>query len=87
MWLSPQFPADLVTFTEEILNGKLHFLYSAPPDINIDNTLYITQGITVEGSLQLRGISRTLPHIYEGPFWNNNQQIITSIKWVLQGPK
>ena len=21
----PQFPADLVTFTEEILNGKLHF--------------------------------------------------------------
>ena len=24
----PQFPADLVTFTEEILNGKLHFLYS-----------------------------------------------------------
>ena len=26
MWLNPQFPADLVTFTEEILNGKLHFL-------------------------------------------------------------
>ena len=25
----PQFPADLVTFTEEILNGKLHFLCSA----------------------------------------------------------
>ena len=24
-----QFPADLVTFTEEILNGKLHFLCSA----------------------------------------------------------
>ena len=23
-----KFPADLVTFTEEILNGKLHFLYS-----------------------------------------------------------
>ena len=22
-----QFPADLVTFTEEILDGKLHFLY------------------------------------------------------------
>ena len=87
MWLSPQFPADLVTFTEEILNGKLYFLYSAPPDMNIDNTLYITQGITVEGSLQLRGIFRTLPHIHEGPFWNNNQQIITSIIWVLQGPK
>ena len=25
MWANPQFPADLVTFTEEILNGKLHF--------------------------------------------------------------
>ena len=23
---NPQFPADLVTFTEEILKGKLHFL-------------------------------------------------------------
>ena len=26
MWPNPQLPADLVTFTEEILNGKLHFL-------------------------------------------------------------
>ena len=25
----PQIPADLVTFTEKILNGKLHFLRSA----------------------------------------------------------
>ena len=28
MWPNPQFPTDLVTFTEEILNGKLHFLCS-----------------------------------------------------------
>ena len=28
MWPNPQFPAGLVTFTEEILNGKLHFLRS-----------------------------------------------------------
>ena len=29
MWSNPQFPAaDLVTFTEEVLNGKLHFLCS-----------------------------------------------------------
>ena len=28
MWPNPQFPADLVTFTEEIHNGKLHFLCS-----------------------------------------------------------
>ena len=25
MWPNSQFPADLVTFTEEILNEKLHF--------------------------------------------------------------
>ena len=24
MWLNPQFPADLVTFTEEIFHRKLH---------------------------------------------------------------
>ena len=28
MWPNPQFPADLVTFTVEILNWNLHFLYS-----------------------------------------------------------
>ena len=27
---NPQETADLVTFTEEILNGKLHFLCNAP---------------------------------------------------------
>ena len=25
MWPNPQFPEELVTFTEEILNGKPHF--------------------------------------------------------------
>ena len=29
MWPNPQNNADLVTFTEKILNGKLHFLCSA----------------------------------------------------------
>ena len=28
MWPYPPFAADLVTFTEEILSGKLHFLWS-----------------------------------------------------------
>ena len=28
MWPNPQFPADLFTFTEEIRNGKFHFLCS-----------------------------------------------------------
>ena len=34
MWPNPQFPADLVTFTEEILNGKLHFLCSGYSNTN-----------------------------------------------------
>ena len=25
---NPQFPADVITFTEEIFNGKFHFLFS-----------------------------------------------------------
>ena len=28
MWPNPQFPVDLVTFTDEIRNGKLHILRS-----------------------------------------------------------
>ena len=28
MWPNQQIPSDLVTFTEEILHEKLHFLYS-----------------------------------------------------------
>ena len=28
MWPNPQFPADLVTFTEEIIKVKLHLLSS-----------------------------------------------------------
>ena len=34
MWPNPQIPADLVTFTEEILNEKLHFLCSEYTPIN-----------------------------------------------------
>ena len=31
---NPQFPADLVTFAEKILNGKLHFLCSVSQEID-----------------------------------------------------
>ena len=34
MWPNPQFPADLVTFTEESFNGKLHFLCSESSDVS-----------------------------------------------------
>ena len=33
MWQNPQENADLVTITEEILNGKLHFLCSVACDV------------------------------------------------------
>ena len=33
MWPNPQKTADLVTFNEEILNGKLDLLYSAYGDL------------------------------------------------------
>ena len=39
MWLNPQIPADLVTFTEEILNRKLHFLFSEMVDSESDNII------------------------------------------------
>ena len=43
MWPNPQFPADLVKFTEDILNEKLHFLcrdksYSQLRDIHMMST-------------------------------------------------
>ena len=40
MWSNPQFPADLATFTEEILNGKLHFLCSVTFYANKNTVLF-----------------------------------------------
>ena len=31
-----QFPADLVTFTEDILNGKLHFFLQCPKGLPVE---------------------------------------------------
>ena len=39
MWPDPQETADLVTFTEEILNGKLLFLCSVCQNSKIVNSL------------------------------------------------
>ena len=36
MWPNPQLPVDLVTFTEENLNGKLHFLCSVKKNTHQD---------------------------------------------------
>ena len=37
MWQKPQFPADLVKFSEEIFNGKLYFLCSVSNYLSILN--------------------------------------------------
>ena len=43
MWPNPQEAADLVTFTEEILNGKLHFLCSEHPLLRRMNNVFVTK--------------------------------------------
>ena len=37
MWPNPQETADLVTYTEEILNGKLHLLCSVYRDGTLES--------------------------------------------------
>ena len=45
MWPNQEFPVDLVTFTEEILNEKLHFcevyVVSHGTEIQLHNTLFL----------------------------------------------
>ena len=41
MWPNPQFTADLFTFTEETLNGKLHFLCSDSTDLAWAGLIFI----------------------------------------------
>ena len=47
MWPNPQETADLVTFTEEILHGKLHFLCS----VNVMGTKMVAKICTVAAAL------------------------------------
>ena len=44
MWPNHQETGDLVTFTEEILNGKLHFLFSVISwQLQIENYILIIE--------------------------------------------
>ena len=38
MWPNPHETADLVTFTEEILTGKLHFMYIDEPQAQLEGS-------------------------------------------------
>ena len=54
MWPNSQCPADFVTFTEEILNGKLHFFFCG--SVHIKNLLNVDQSgdSTKESSLDFQ---------------------------------
>ena len=39
MWPNPQFSADLITFTKEILKGELHFLCSVQTCIDYESSM------------------------------------------------
>ena len=63
MWPNPQFSADLVAFTEEMLNGKLHFLCSELC-CNIfvsavQELLHLTTYETSKKMISLEGTSKT----------------------------
>ena len=54
MWASPQFPTDLVTFTEEIFNEKFHFscIQTKLKEINAWHpNLKITLEVEAEGKV------------------------------------
>ena len=52
MWPNPQKTADLVTFTEDILNGKLHFLCSVIDLVTFTDEMLIEfQFVYIEGGI------------------------------------
>ena len=57
MWPNPQFPADFVTFTEEILHGKLYFL-SGVKFFKSDTVTELNEGLRIIsfGKIRLRVI-------------------------------
>ena len=46
------FPADLATFTEEVLNGKLHFLCSVKPLADLFNYFFSVGFCLTKGQLK-----------------------------------
>ena len=77
MWPNSPFPANLVTFTEKILNGKLYFLCSLPltyPDL-CDNELEVVSPEATEGILEKRDVLKNLTiftgkHLCQSLFFN-----------------
>ena len=52
MWPNPPGTANLLTFTEEISNGKLHFLCSVELITKIRDDIYVNDLVTGGESMQ-----------------------------------
>ena len=70
MWPNPQFPADLVTYTEEIFDGKLNFLWSFFHEEVAG--LYQYSGCTIPETKQIKNKTKVIV-IYRNVFraWSN----------------
>ena len=53
MWPNPQLPPDLVTFTEELLNGKLHFLCNVF-EVSNNNAMAFIQAVLLMSVFEQR---------------------------------
>ena len=65
MWPNTQFPSDVVTFTEEILNGKLHFLCSVD-QIRDHSIKYVEGGVGGEQGRAFEGTMKYFRYILMG---------------------
>ena len=77
MWPNPQETADLVTFTEEILNGKLHFLCS---DRSCMPVLKFKLMLTYVRSRKIKSINKTSNSIK--PFLNSTKTNFINCQYI-----
>ena len=81
MWPNPRFPADLVTFTEEILNGKLFLCSGEKIRTRKKHTFYAVYCSSkdfiflVGGPLIITSITAALATDYLGPKTNEDMQL------------
>ena len=71
MWRNLQFPADLVTFTEEILNGKLYLFF-----------FFCVMGLKWEGIFSFENLSPKFLHF---SVMNGNRVILSTINFLYEG--
>ena len=72
MWPNPPETTDLVTFTEEFLNGKLHFLCS---DVILESLQYLEYHTSEKASSSLTSTVTKLEKRYKLITIVNNQRL------------